>query len=298
MQSLNKHRTAARLSLVGLAFILALSSVLPALAGVRIRLASENPVTVTPSPVYKVHMPVVPGSGIPTLELLHVWATTPQNIVQAAFPLSSSLAYHANGRNNRPTPLQADLLWRQSSDCGFTTVFTDTISLPPGEWVHDLPAVAPDCSGVITATVQVSYGSQVVAQSTQIVANSSSSIVIDNHHGFDRCNYPSVQEMQTWWNSSPYWVFNLYIGGSSFACRSRPLEPVWVHQVARQGWNFILTWVGPQAPCSGFTNRMSSNADISYLQGIAEANMAADAAFKPGILWRYGDLLRPRGVFS
>ena len=36
--------------------------------------------------------------------------------------------------------------------------------------------------------------------------------------GFDKCEIPSLSQMQTWWDASPYKAVNLYIGGSSRAC--------------------------------------------------------------------------------
>jgi len=84
--------------------------------------------------------------------------------------------------------------------------------------------------------------------------------------------------MRHWWEKSPYSVFNLYLGGVSFYCRDQPLDALWVNQVVQQGWSFILTWVGPQAPCSNFKYKMSDKPPIAYNQGREEAEAAAQAA--------------------
>ncbi|OGO41265.1 MAG: hypothetical protein A2W36_05635 [Chloroflexi bacterium RBG_16_58_14] len=110
-----------------------------------------------------------------------------------------------------------------------------------------------------------------------------SRVVVDNHQAFDRCTLPTIQQMQTWWDHSPYWVHNLYLGGISFACRNNPLDQAWITAVARQGWSFILTWVGPQAPCTTYNNRMSSSTTTAYQQGRSEADLANAAAASLGI---------------
>ena len=110
-----------------------------------------------------------------------------------------------------------------------------------------------------------------------------SRVVVDNRQAFDRCVLPTLQQMQTWWDESPYRVHNLYIGGISFACRNNPLDEAWIKAAAQQGWSFILTWVGPQAPCTSYKNRMSSSTTIAYQQGRSEADLANAAAINLGI---------------
>jgi hypothetical protein len=276
-----------RLGFLALILVLGLSSVLPVLAGSRTNLP-QPPTPNSPALEYRINLPAVMGKGMPSIELQKAWTTTPQNVLQSAYLVSSSLQYHLSGKNNHDTPLQADLTWTQQASCGPTAVFTDTVSLPPGEWEQSHLAAAPDCTGIITSTVEIVHRAITYTLNTQFAVNTPSVIIVDNHQGFDRCNYPSVQEMQTWWDKSPYWVFNLYLGGSSFACRNRPLDPVWVHQVAEQGWNYILTWVGPQAPCSDFLNKMSSNATTARNQGRAEADAAFDSATHLGF---FGDMV-------
>ena len=80
--------------------------------------------------------------------------------------------------------------------------------------------------------------------------------------------------MQTWFTASPFRVVNLYIGGISRACRNLPLTASYIHSMYRQGWLFIPTWVGPQAPCTNFRNRFSYNVNEAYQQGVDNANQA------------------------
>ena len=100
---------------------------------------------------------------------------------------------------------------------------------------------------------------------------------IMNGQGFDSCDIPSLGDMQTWWNHSPYYVWNLYIGGSALASCGN-LNAQYIAMLSSQGWKFIPTWVGPQASCSVFSQRMSSNPTTAYNQGVSEANLAVERA--------------------
>ena len=94
--------------------------------------------------------------------------------------------------------------------------------------------------------------------------------------GFDKCEIPTLSQMQTWWNSSPYRTVNLYIGGSNRSCSNSALTPSYLFRLYQQGWRFIPTWVGPQAPCTGYVSRMSSDVTAAYAQGVSEANLAVE----------------------
>lgn len=96
--------------------------------------------------------------------------------------------------------------------------------------------------------------------------------------GFDTCEIPTLTQMQDWRGTSPYATVNLYIGGSARACGNAALTSAYLAQLQTQGWNFIPTWVGPQAACSGFASRMSSDATTAFSQGASEAYGAATAA--------------------
>ncbi len=93
--------------------------------------------------------------------------------------------------------------------------------------------------------------------------------------GFDMCEIASLSQLQAWWIGSPYKVVNLYIGGGARACANNGLSAATIGQMRQQGWLFIPTWVGPQAPCrSGL--RFSYDVDTAYTQGVAEANLAVE----------------------
>jgi len=101
--------------------------------------------------------------------------------------------------------------------------------------------------------------------------------------GFDACKIPSLSKLQTWYNGSPYKAVNLYIGGVSRACDNTALNAAYVQQMFNQGWRFIPTWVGPQAPCTGFVNRFSYDAATAYAQGVDNANQAAAKLLELGL---------------
>jgi hypothetical protein len=82
--------------------------------------------------------------------------------------------------------------------------------------------------------------------------------------------------------NSPYIAYNLYIGGSALAACS-PLSASFVSQLASQGWKFFPTWVGPQAPCAGYASSISYDTMTAYSQGIAQADLALDAAYNLGL---------------
>ncbi|MFC1922136.1 glycoside hydrolase domain-containing protein [Chloroflexota bacterium] len=108
-------------------------------------------------------------------------------------------------------------------------------------------------------------------------------VIVANGQAFDKCTPPRVEEMQTWWDESPYSTINIYLGGISALCPYQETDPDWLTQVARQGWSFILTWAGPLAPpgChtpKDFNHPMSIDPALAYLEGRAEADVAVDAA--------------------
>ena len=101
--------------------------------------------------------------------------------------------------------------------------------------------------------------------------------------GFDKCEIPSLSQLQNWVSNSPYRAVNLYIGGSSRGCPNSALTASYISQIKQQGWRLIPTWVGPQAACSGYRSRMSYNPTTAYNQGASEANAASDVAANLGL---------------
>ncbi|MFT3892404.1 MAG: DUF1906 domain-containing protein [Anaerolineales bacterium] len=101
--------------------------------------------------------------------------------------------------------------------------------------------------------------------------------------GFDICEIPTLSQMETWAVSSPYKAINLYIGGSSRLCSNTALTASYLKQLTALGWKFIPTWVGPQAPCTSYLTRMSSNTTTAYNQGVAQADLAVDTLATLGL---------------
>ncbi len=103
--------------------------------------------------------------------------------------------------------------------------------------------------------------------------------------GFDACTAPSTSAMDAWWNGTPWWWANIYIGGENRGCGQANLTSSWIDHVFATGWLLVPTWVGPQAPgtvCGG-CSVMSSNSTTAYQQGINEANAAVNAAQNLGL---------------
>ena len=95
--------------------------------------------------------------------------------------------------------------------------------------------------------------------------------------GFDACAAPSTSTMQAWWTNTPWSFIGVYIGGSVRGCWQPNLTSSWFNTTHAQGWRYELIWVGPQAPCTTFANRISYNTTTAYQQGQAEANSAYSA---------------------
>ena len=110
-----------------------------------------------------------------------------------------------------------------------------------------------------------------------------SSVVNVSGQGFDHCYPLSVEGMQDWWDHSPYSSVNIYLGGISALCPFDALDIDWFTRVAEQGWTFILTWAGPQAPIDcpedcKFRHPMSMYPAIAYIEGRLEALAAVETA--------------------
>jgi len=120
------------------------------------------------------------------------------------------------------------------------------------------------------------------------------SVVVRQRQAFDSCLRPSLAGMQAWWNSSPYYIYNIYMGGvSNSSCHPESLTASWIASVHAQGWEFIPTWVGPQAPCTSFKYRFSYDPQNAFGEGIQEANLAYSRALSLGLVGK--DI--PRSIF-
>ena len=103
--------------------------------------------------------------------------------------------------------------------------------------------------------------------------------------GFDICTIPTLAQLQAWWTSSPYKSVNLYIGGAVRACPNPSLTATYVSQMRQQGWSFIPTWVGPQAPCTDYYIKISYDVKAAYDAGVNEANLAAASLAALGLTY-------------
>jgi peptidoglycan hydrolase-like protein with peptidoglycan-binding domain len=103
-------------------------------------------------------------------------------------------------------------------------------------------------------------------------------------YAFDACTAPPQAVMDAWWESSPYSAVGIYIGGSNRVCKDQPeLTADWVRTQQRTGWHLLPVQVGPQASCSGYADRMSSDLATARQQGRAEAATAIATARSLGI---------------
>ena len=100
--------------------------------------------------------------------------------------------------------------------------------------------------------------------------------------GFDTCGAPSSSQMQAWWSNTPWSFIGVYIGGSSRGCSQPNLTATWMNTTHTQGWRHTLIWVGPQAPCTTFASRISSDTATAFQQGKNEAVKAHTALVNLG----------------
>lgn len=101
--------------------------------------------------------------------------------------------------------------------------------------------------------------------------------------GFDACTAPSQAVMDGWRRASPYASIGIYIGGSSRGCGQANLTPGWVTNQVHNGWHLLPTYVGRQAPCTRFADRISYDVPTARAQGRAEARDAVAEAQSLGI---------------
>ncbi len=238
----------------------------------------------TPTPQLGVrrYFPLMLSDRPPDVELQDAWTSNPTGEIQQAFLPGDPVLFHSSGIVNIDENLQAHLRWVDSGPCGGGLIYSDTVSLTP-EWENILIETAPECAGIYSSTVRLEYKNLVYDQNIKYVVNDQdSAIQLSVGHGFDKCSLPDIDTMQAWLEDSPYSVFNLYLGGVSFGCKNDLVDAVWVYQTSQQGWAYTLTWVGPQAPCTNFTHRMSSDPDVAYTEGRAEAGHAKSAAVSLG----------------
>ena len=233
----------------------------------------------SPDVGYQIFLSLVTNTN-PPVELTDMWVGNADGYERSTFRPGDEVRYIAVGENLAGISANVDLQWDQEGPCSAAEIFTKTKTVDPGIWVDVVSGTAPDCLGTYTNTLQLTQDNLTTTLITTFdVVNYSSEIVISDKQGFDKCGLPSVSDMQTWWDHSPYWVFNIYLGGTSFACDNPELDSDWVWEVSQQGWDFILTWVGPQSPCFDTVRpKISYDVELANQQGKEQADLALAAA--------------------
>lgn len=102
-------------------------------------------------------------------------------------------------------------------------------------------------------------------------------------HAFDKCEIPTLNQLQTWYSKSPYKAVNLYIGGISRFCSNKPLSAAYLQAMSQQGWRFIPTWVGHQAPCAKYKYPFPYDVAEAYQYGVNNANQAKARLMEYGL---------------
>ena len=93
-------------------------------------------------------------------------------------------------------------------------------------------------------------------------------------HGFDSCSAPSLAVMRAWRRA--FAAAAIYIGGAEAGCAQPNLTAAWVTGATRLGYALMPTYVGPQAPCSGYPVRIRPSRAAA--QGAAAAADAIQQA--------------------
>lgn len=151
-----------------------------------------------------------------------------------------------------------------------------------------------NCTSV-TALLTTVDGGQTVAEitpkmkATSISGPRSEAVTIErNVAGFDTCVTLTPSQMSTWWDTSPYSVVGVYIGGDNEGCKSWNNSMVnfaWEQNAGCAGWEFAPIYVGPQPSClnpgncPGGCSQISTDLNAAYNQGVDSAGDAIRIAY-------------------
>ena len=250
---------------------------------------NETPTTspTSPPPQLKIHLPLVLRIG--KLELTGAWINNAGGSKQYGFEPGDALEYVIELKNDTGYDSSVKVTWAQAQvgPCEQKQVINQEFVLKPGTTQVIANEVAPDCYGVYANSIDLTYGLRTESIDFNSVVINTSSVIVASNQGFDDCGLPNASQMQTWWDESPYLTVNIYLGGVSAACPMQR-DAGWLYDVSQQGWSFILTWVGPQAPCTSFNHPMSRNVATAKQQGRDNADAAVAKAREKGFL---GDLV-------
>ena len=168
-----------------------------------------------------------------------------------------------------------------NKSCNSTTKLIET---QDGGITWKALALPGNVPGALTQSYQTA-----TTNTSQVIAVGPGKTLTLVGQGFDICEIPTLSKLQTWWNYSPYTSVNLYFGGISRACSNAALTAEYVSQMRAQGWSFIPTWVGPQAPCTNYLHRFGINYDLNnaYYEGRDEAYWASEKLAELGLADEY-----------
>lgn len=231
---------------------------------------------------YLTYLPLV--SKAPIVVPTFSWTATNTGTVAEAFSPNQAMRLYVRGTTTGSGIVPTNFVWSITGPCSTYTVPSEVVNISSSTWTIFKDWTVPNCPGIYTYTVEAQSGGTSRSVSGLFVINNPSTVAPFDKPFFDKCTVASVNEMQTWWNASPYHGTNLYIGGVSRACSNTLLTASWVSQIAAQGWSFIPTWVGYQAPCSTYKNRIPWNINDAYQLGRTEADKAVAAAHSLGFL--------------
>jgi hypothetical protein len=213
---------------------------------------------------------------------IDMWSADKDGRQKSAFVPNEPMTFYIQVENPMGRKIVANILVDKTGLCS-DTVLNYWTEIDPGETIYEFNSTAPaaNCKGIYSLNSTVTYEGKEVKQTIPYM------VYVSLEQAFDKCNIGTVGQMQTWWNLSPYKATNLYIGGVKRACGNLGLTREWVSAVSQQGWRFIPTWVGPQAPCSKYTPpRISYIESIAYQQGRDNADeaitVASSLGFGPG----------------
>jgi hypothetical protein len=99
--------------------------------------------------------------------------------------------------------------------------------------------------------------------------------VIHPLNGFDSCTAPTLATMRIW--RRQYAAVGVYIGGANSACAYGNLSAAWFRSAAAMGWGMLPTYVGPQAPCWGYSGTLINPGKAAAEGAAAGADAVADA---------------------
>ena len=239
----------------------------------------------TPPPLLSVHLPVVLQTG--HIELNGAWTNNSEGDRQYGFLPAETRQFVVELDNQTGSEAKVKLTWDIDGPCEQKLMLDGEFDLKPGVSQVKTEDIAPDCLGVTANSIELSYAGETKNFNFNSVVIDPTHVIAATGQGFDNCTLPSVSQMQTWWDSSPYSTVNIYLGGISAACPMNR-DAAWLYKVSQQGWSFILTWVGPQAPCTSFNHQMSRDPATARQQGRDNADAAVSTAKRRGFL---GDLV-------